>query len=78
MSRPDGPSRGWFYKQAGETLGPVSGQRLRELLGLGLLRPRQAVWAREGQDLLFVPAAAAASGTAGHGLAPPSSSPASA
>jgi len=41
MSRQEGPSEGWFYKQAGETFGPVSAERLQEMLGMGLLQPRQ-------------------------------------
>jgi hypothetical protein len=54
---------GWFYKQAGETLGPVSAERLKELLTLGLLRPGQAVWKNANQCVLFVHAATAASST---------------
>jgi hypothetical protein len=41
-SRQEGPSGGWFCKQAGETCGPVSAGRLKELLTVGLLQPRQA------------------------------------
>jgi hypothetical protein len=61
---------GWFYKQAGQACGPVPAGRLKVLLAVGLLRPRQAVWQRSGEGLFFVHAAAAASG-AGRREAPP-------
>ena len=77
MSRPEWPSEGWFYKQAGETFGPVSVGRLKELLAAGRLQPRQAVWQRSGHDMLFIAAATAASGAAGDGP-PPGSQAASA
>jgi hypothetical protein len=77
MSRHEWLSEGWFYKQSGETCGPVSAERLKELLAVGLLRPRQAVWQRSGHDMLFIAAATAASGAAGDGP-PPGSQAASA
>jgi GYF domain 2 len=77
MSRQDGPSEGWFYKRAGETCGPVSAERLQELLTGGLLQPRQAVWQKGSHGLLFVHAATAASGAA-RGGSWPSPPPASA
>ncbi len=55
---------GWYYKRHGQTVGPVSDEQLRGLLTSGQLQPRQAVWRRRLQRLLFVPAEAAA-GTAG-------------
>ncbi len=67
MSRHEWPAEGWFYKQSGETCGPVSAGRLKELLGVGLLGPRQAVGQRSGHDMLFVAAATAASGATGDG-----------
>ena len=70
MSRQERPSEGWFYKQAGETCGPVSAERLKELLAVGLLQPRQAVWQRSGQGVLFVHAATAAAGATGDGFPP--------
>ena len=63
MSRQEGPSEGWFYQQAGETCGPVSTEQLKELLTVGLLQPRQAVWQKGSHSLRFVHAAMAASGT---------------
>jgi GYF domain 2 len=63
MSRQDGPSEGWFYKQANETCGPVSAGQLKELLTVGLLQPRQAVWQQGSHCLRFVHAVTAAFGT---------------
>jgi uncharacterized protein DUF4339 len=60
MSRQERPSEGWFYKQAGVTFGPVSTERLKELLTVGLLQPRQAVWKKSSQSLLIVQATTAA------------------
>jgi hypothetical protein len=62
MSRQEWPSEVWFYKQAGESFGPVSAERLKELLSAGQLQPRQAVWKRGHEGLLFVPAATAVFG----------------
>jgi hypothetical protein len=53
----------WYYKQNGETFGPVSLDQLRELLTTGELLPRQAVWKVGTQSLLFVHATTAAMGT---------------
>jgi hypothetical protein len=75
MSRQEGPSEGWFYKQAGEMCGPVSAERLKELLGVGLLQARQAVWREVSHGLLFVHAATAASGATGGGSPLPCSPP---
>ncbi len=72
MNRQEWPSEGWFYKQSGETCGPVSAGRLKELLAVGLLRPHQAVWQRGSHSLRFVQAATAASGVAGDGSQPAS------
>jgi hypothetical protein len=63
------PSEGWYYRQDGQPVGPVSAWQLRELLRGGRLGPRQAVWQQGGRGLLFVHAAAAASGTPGEALA---------
>ena len=48
---------GWFYRQNGETIGPVSQLELRELVSSGQILPRQAVWKQSIQDLFFVCAA---------------------
>jgi hypothetical protein len=52
---------GWFYKQNGEALGPLSQRQIQELVSSGQLHPRQAVWTHGSYGLLFVHAAAAAS-----------------
>ena len=78
MSRQEWPSGGRFSKQAGETCGPVSAGRLKELLTVGLLQPRRAAWQKGSHSLLFVHAATAASGWTGDGSQPPSSQPVSA
>jgi hypothetical protein len=78
MSRPEWPSEGWFYKQAGETFGPVSVGRLKELLAAGRLQPRQAVWQRSSDGLRFVHAATAAGATQGEASPPPLAEPVSA
>jgi hypothetical protein len=70
MSRHEWPADGWFYRQAGRACGPVPAGRLKVLLAVGLLRPRQAVWQRGSDGLLFVHAAAAAAG-AGRRKTPP-------
>jgi hypothetical protein len=59
-------SGGWYYKQACETVGPVSAEQLQELLAAGRLQPRQAVWKKGNQSLLFVHATTAAFGTTGY------------
>ena len=64
MRREERPFEGWYYRQDGEPLGPVPTGRLKELLIAGQLRPRQAVWRRDGHGLLFVHAATAAFGAA--------------
>jgi GYF domain 2 len=51
---------GWFYKQNGERVGPISQLELRELVTSGQIQPRQAVWQQTTQDLFFVCAAAVA------------------
>jgi len=61
--RTEWPSEGWYYKQNGQTFGPVSLDQLRELLTTGQLQPRQAVLKAGTQSLLFVHAATAAFGT---------------
>ena len=73
MSRHEWPADGWFYRQAGRACGPVPAGRLKVLLAVGLLRPRQAVWQRSSDGLRFVHAATAACGTT-HLSCPPSPS----
>jgi hypothetical protein len=63
MCREERPFEGWYYKQGGQTFGPILTGQLKELLAAGQLQPRQAVWQRSGHDLRFVPAATAAFGT---------------
>jgi hypothetical protein len=75
MRREEQPSEGWSYKQDGQALGPIPTGHLKDLLAAGRLQPRQAVWRRSGHDLLFVHAAAAASGTRGEGCQPSPSEP---
>jgi hypothetical protein len=60
-------STGWYYKQDNQTCGPVSTEQLQELLTLGTLQPRQAVWKQGEERLFFVHAVTAASGS-GHGF----------
>ena len=47
-------SQGWYYKQNGQTVGPVSVAHLRELLTTGQLRHHQVVWQAGDQRLLYV------------------------
>jgi hypothetical protein len=69
--RTDYASAGWYYKQNGQSCGPVSIEQLQELLNLGRLQPRQVVWHQGTQRLLFVHAATAASTTPGPRAEPP-------
>jgi len=62
MERPS-YGEGWFYKQNGARLGPVSRLQLRELVASGQLQPRQAVWKQDTQSLFFVCAATVALGS---------------
>jgi len=61
--RSEGLPEGWYYKQNGQTCGPVSAEQLQAFLTTGQLHSRQAVWKRDNQSLLFVHAATAAFGT---------------
>jgi hypothetical protein len=56
-------SRGWYYKQNGETFGPVSLHQLQVLVTNGQLHPRHAVWQVGNQCLLFLHASTVVSGT---------------
>jgi hypothetical protein len=47
----------WFYRSAGREDGPLSSEAIREMISLGKIEPRQAVWNREGDRLTFVRAA---------------------
>jgi hypothetical protein len=62
MERPS-YGEGWFYKQNGARLGPVSRLQLRELVTSGQLQPRHAVWTQSSQSLIFVCAATVVFGT---------------
>jgi hypothetical protein len=77
MSQEAWPSGAWYHRQAGEACGPVSAERLKELLAAGQLRAGQAVWRRYRECLLFLQAARAASGAAGDATQRPSSGRAS-
>jgi hypothetical protein len=52
------PCDGWFYKLDGETFGPLSQAQVQELLLVGQLQPRQIVWNRAQESLLFLRAEA--------------------
>jgi hypothetical protein len=68
------PSGSWYYHQGGRPCGPVSAERLQELLSEGRVRPRQAVWRQSGPRLLFTHAATAAGGP-GEDAPPPAPGP---
>jgi hypothetical protein len=51
---------GWYFKSRGMTIGPVSVEDLRDLLGKGYIRPSQAVWRHSAQGWIFVHAERAA------------------
>ena len=57
------PFEGWYYKQDGQAFGPIPTGRLKELLAAGRLQPRQAVWQRGSDGLLFVHATTAVLGS---------------
>jgi GYF domain 2 len=59
---------GWFYKQNGKRLGPVSRLQLRELVASGQVPHRQAVWTESTYGLVFVCAANVAFGTENEAL----------
>jgi CheY-like chemotaxis protein len=63
MSRQDGSSEGWFYKQNGTDVGPVSRLQLRKLVRRGQVQPRQAVWQQSTKDQFIVWAATLAFGS---------------
>jgi hypothetical protein len=63
VRREEQPFEGWYYKLDGQTCGPVPTGRLKQLLAVGRLQPRQAVWERGSDGLLFVHAATAALGS---------------
>jgi hypothetical protein len=63
MRREERPFEGWYYKRHGQVFGPIPTGQLKEQLAAGRLQPRQAVWRRDSDGLLFVHAATAAFGT---------------
>jgi hypothetical protein len=65
MTKREWISKGWFYREAGEAVGPVSAERLKELLDGGQLGPHQTVWRRGEHYVLFIHAAKAAGGSEG-------------
>jgi hypothetical protein len=75
MGREERPFEGWYYRQDGRAFGPVPTGRLKDLLTAGRLRPRQAVWRRNGDDLHFIHAATAAFGTAAPSCRPSPAGP---
>jgi hypothetical protein len=73
MHREKWPFQGWYYKQDGQTCGPIPKGQLKELLAAGRLQARQAVLQRRSDGLLFVPAATAAFGITPSSSPPPTS-----
>jgi hypothetical protein len=45
---------GWFYRNDGRVLGPVSCRDIENLLGLGRLQPGQAVWRHRPSESHYV------------------------
>jgi hypothetical protein len=78
MSNEDRRPGEWYYRQDGQTFGPVSLDQLREQLTTGQLQPRQAVWKQRGHGLLFIHAATAVFGSKDASCFTPSSEPMSA
>jgi GYF domain 2 len=72
MRREERTGEGWYYRQDGEAFGPISTEKLKELLVAGRLRPRQAVWMMGNHSLFFIHAETAASGTPSEGSKPAS------
>jgi hypothetical protein len=75
MRREERPSEGWSCKQDGQAFGPIPTGHLKELLVAGRIQPRQAVWQRGSDGLLFVHAATAAFGTTAPSCQPSPSEP---
>jgi hypothetical protein len=48
------PLDGWYYKHDGQIIGPLSRAQVQELLTVGQLLPRQVVFNRSAQCLLFL------------------------
>jgi serine/threonine protein phosphatase PrpC len=46
----------WFYTHAGQTLGPVTAEQLRQLAASGRLAPNDPIWPEGGQQSGAVPA----------------------
>src|SRR5437868_5494182 len=44
----------WFYRRDGQQCGPVSAERIRELLLAGDLQANQAIWRRNEENLRYV------------------------
>ncbi len=63
MSQHNGSSEGWYYKQNGTNVGPVSRLQLRKLVTTGQVQPRQTVWQQGTEDQFIVWAATVAFGT---------------
>jgi CheY-like chemotaxis protein len=57
---PKPPPEGWFYKEKGALVGPVSAEELRRLLAARQIQAGDTVWRRwrRDQDTLFFPAPA--------------------
>jgi hypothetical protein len=45
---------GWFYRQDGQECGPVSEERIIELLASGVMRPEQPVSKRDEEFLVYI------------------------
>ena len=48
------PCDGWYCKLDGQTLGPLSRAQVQELLLVGQLQPRQVMWNRAAERLLYL------------------------
>ena len=48
------PNDGWYCKLDGQTFGPLSRAEVQELLTMGRLGPRQVMWNRGPQRLLYL------------------------
>jgi CheY-like chemotaxis protein len=62
VMEPNPQPEGWYYKESGTLVGPVSAEEIRRLLGARRLQAGDTVWRRwrRDQDTLFFPAPARA------------------
>src|SRR5690348_5217606 len=64
----------WYYTHAGQTLGPVTADQLRQLAGTGQLEPADLIWP-EGKDRSQATPAQAALHFAASAAPPPPGAP---